>query len=185
MGFLYRLNFPNGKSYIGMTTLCVTHRVAKHKSNMLGGGRGCILYSAWAKHGDPEVVVLAELPNDKLPSAEVIAIRDAGTLCPSGYNMTIGGETSPSLTPAVAAKISEASMGNQKRLGSLASEETRLKMSLAKAGRKLSAAHRAKLSARKLGNRSRLGQKQSNAERLKRSASLIRYHQTKSQLRAP
>lgn len=111
MGTLYKLDFPNGKSYIGITTKCADMRFRGHRQ-MVSKGKTA-LYAAWRKHGAPKMTVLALLPDEELADAEIRAIAAHKTLVPAGYNSTAGGDVSPLTDPAVAAKLK----GNKHTLG--------------------------------------------------------------------
>jgi hypothetical protein len=91
------------------------------------------------------MVVLAQMESCHLPAAEMHAINYFGTLSPSGYNMTPGGETPPSLVPEIAAKI------GAKLIGKKISDETRAKRSASLTGRVFTETHRARLAAAQTG----------------------------------
>lgn len=112
MGELYRLDFPNGKSYIGITTGKASKRLCGH-SAACSKGKDTILYNAWRKHGKPSITVIAILENSELASTEIRAIKVFKTLKPNGYNLLEGGQVSPMTTPEVAAKLK----GNTHTLG--------------------------------------------------------------------
>lgn len=114
MGFVYRLDFANGKTYVGITTKSLKHRFYHHKYSVeRGDTRNRLVYNAWRKHGDPTISVIEEVPDADLPAAEIRIIAQMGTLAPGGYNSTAGGEAT---------------------LGHKHSPESRLKMSLAHMG---------------------------------------------------
>ncbi len=137
-GTLYKLNFPNGKSYIGITTRGIEARFAGHLSAAKSGS-DLPLTRAIRKHGAPDKQILAFMNHDDLPAAEIRAIRVFGTLTPNGYNVTFGGQTSPTLRPEVAAKM------GRSHLGMRPSEETLEKLSAWQRGKPKSAKHRAAL----------------------------------------
>jgi len=130
MGELYQLFFPeSGKSYIGITTETVLSRYARHRRS--ADSVKWPIYRAWRKYGAPKLIILAILENDELAGAEIKAISIFNTLVPNGYNLSAGGELSPSKHPLVAQKISKALLG-----GTL-SQETKDKISIAHKGKKL------------------------------------------------
>lgn len=142
-GELYQLIFANGKSYIGIS-VNARQRFKDHAN--AAKGKCCFpVYYAWRKYGEPVLIVLATVEDrELLYLAEIEAIDKFKTLVPNGYNVALGGQISPSLSPGVAEKISAS------RKGIVYSEETKIKMSLAKIGTKrppFSDSHRAKLSA--------------------------------------
>ena len=110
VGTLYKLNFPNGKSYIGITTKGIDNRIRGHE-DAARRGSPAVVAAAWRVHGAPCVDTLARLRVDDLPAAEIRAIRVFGTLVPNGYNVALGGQTSPMHAPGVAAKVSAALKG--------------------------------------------------------------------------
>jgi len=168
MGFIYCLEFSNGKKYVGLTTKTVDSRYAEHKSSSKYQNQA--IYHAWRKYGDPSVSTLAEVGNDILHDEEIRFIAEAGSLAPGGYNMTTGGDISPSLMPEVRKKISQALKGRkgtspsaetrrligEKSRGHTLGEESRKKISIANTGSIRTPEQREKISAattgRKLSN---------------------------------
>jgi group I intron endonuclease len=119
---LYQLSFPNGKSYIGITSLTAIKRFQYHCRRT---SRNTALNPAIKKYGRENVVitVLAETDNwELLCLAEQEAIDKYKSKAPNGYNLTHGGEGV---------------------LGLVTSEETRAKQSASK--RNMSEATREKL----------------------------------------
>ena len=143
MGHLYRLDFPNGKSYVGITTKTPEERFAGHKK-FSAGKSSLAIHKAWRKHGEPQLVVLAVLEDADLPAAEIRAIKAFNTLVPNGYNLALGGQMCPLLNPVVAAKVSASMMGNKSSIG-----------------RKLSEEHKDKIRSANKGNKNGLGTKRS------------------------
>lgn len=133
MGELYRLDFHNGKSYIGMTTVCVDARVRGHKQ-ALAKGKSTPLYNAWRKHGDPLCVLLAVIEDEDLPESEKRAIKVFNTLTPFGYNVLESSAVPPMTKP----EISEKLKGNKHTKGMSLSKEHREKIVCANKGRKFS-----------------------------------------------
>ena len=107
MGHLYKLDFANGKSYIGITTKDAARRFGNHRANARKGV-STPLYKAWRKHGEPTLTTLAVLEEDDLPSSEVRAIKAYGTLLPAGYNTLEGGQVSPMGLHSARQKVSSA-----------------------------------------------------------------------------
>lgn len=108
---LYRLTFSNGKNYIGQTVRKMTTRLNQHRT-AANKGSPLAVHCAWRKYGAPSVSIIANFDNlEELHVAEIAAIREEGTLSPNGYNIGFGGETAPSKSPEVAAKISAKAMG--------------------------------------------------------------------------
>lgn len=92
IGYIYRLDFASGKSYIGATIQPLAQRIRRHKAAALNNqGQTFEVHRAWIEFGDPEVVLLAEVDRDDLAQTEIDAISKFGTLSPGGYNLTTGG----------------------------------------------------------------------------------------------
>lgn len=146
MGVLYKLAFPNGKEYIGITRQGLQVRIKEHvKASRSGGGH--LLHRAWREHGYPAVQVLAIVENASLAETEIRAIRAFNTKHPGGYNLTDGGEGVVGL-PCSDEKKQKLRAAN---LGKRHSEEAKLRMSLALKGHLCSDGTRAKISAANKG----------------------------------
>lgn len=110
---LYKLNFSSGKSYIGQTTRLLKTRITAHKASVRRGS-SLAVHEAWRVHGDPEIEVIGSYEShEALHAAEIEAIRLYQTLAPTGYNLSIGGDTAPSKSPDVARKISDKAKGRK------------------------------------------------------------------------
>lgn len=162
MGALYKLDFPNGKSYIGMTTCKPVKRFKEHFYSAKRGAK-TLVSLAIQKHGAENVVcrvlVTAE-GREYLSQIERDAIRVFGTRSPDGYNQTDGGDGAP--------------LGNLYNLGKKRSSETKARMSLsAKEKPAMSEVTRLKIAASLKGNIRSQGQKQSAETKAKRSRSLV------------
>lgn len=106
MGFIYKLQFSNGKSYVGLTIKTVQYRYRQHERVANNGGRSkSAIYAAWRKHGAPVVSTLGEYPNEELYAQEIQHVEKEGSFGVLGYNMTPGGETNPSTVPEIAERI--------------------------------------------------------------------------------
>ncbi len=113
MYYLYQLTFSNGKVYIGQTVRTMNVRIAQHRTAAKRGSN-LPVHNAWRKHGEPSVSILLECDcAETLHQAEIDMIRKCGTLVPDGYNLSLGGETAPSKSPEVAAKISAKAKGRK------------------------------------------------------------------------
>lgn len=141
MGELYRLDFENGKSYIGITTKTSKERLKGH-AKASKKRNNVALYNAWNKYGIPKLSVIAIVENKFLAETEIKAISIFKTIVPFGYNSTPGGDISPMTVPEIAAKMKKPKTESHKmnlslsRIGKKASVEAKLKMSLARKGRK-------------------------------------------------
>ncbi len=154
MGFVYRLDFTSGKSYVGITTKSVAMRFKAHARNVKSG-RLAHVYAAWRKYGAPSAVCLEELPNCELHAAEVRWVLREKTLRPGGYNMTTGGDISPALMPEVKLKMSAAQKAYAKTPDGIA-RINRNKIKSPETGAKISAA--LKLRNANLEYRKRMGE---------------------------
>jgi group I intron endonuclease len=92
-GFLYRLTFPNGKAYIGITSRTAKARFKEHCKNA-ASGRGIAVSRAITKYGHQSVVVetLLSATWDYLLFIEPLVIELYGTKGNGGYNLSAGGE---------------------------------------------------------------------------------------------
>jgi group I intron endonuclease len=89
---LYQLLFPNGKKYIGITSLTVYQRFKEHCKP---SNNKFICHKAIKKYGKENIVitVLAECDNwELLCLAEQEAIEKFNTFYPNGYNSSLGGD---------------------------------------------------------------------------------------------
>lgn len=140
---LYRLTFPNGKSYIGATTIGAETRLAHHRIQARRRAPRFPVHCALKKYGPAVVLdVLGSFETrEQAFAAEIEAIEKHGTRCPDGYNMTDGGDGVTCDVPAEArARAAE------KMRGRPLSPEHRARLSDAHRGKVLSPEHRAKMS---------------------------------------
>lgn len=113
MHTLYRLAFASGKVYIGQTTNKLRTRMVAHRQAVKADSQ-LPVHCAWRKHGEPVIEVIGTFAtHEELHAAEVDAIKTMNTQCPNGYNITIGGDTAPSKSPEVAAKIAAKATGRK------------------------------------------------------------------------
>jgi hypothetical protein len=98
-GFIYKIEFPNGKHYIGLTTTSLEQRQGQHKYCVKKGDTTC-LYNALRKYNMEDTFELIEIDTadtqDKLCELEIgyIQMYNSYYKDDCGYNMTFGGETS-------------------------------------------------------------------------------------------
>lgn len=97
LGHLYRLTFPNGKVYIGITVRTVMARLRAHVRYAIAGKNLCPVHRALLKFGVDAVVVetLSTAPRAELPALEIAAIAQHNCRVPAGYNVSPGGEGKP------------------------------------------------------------------------------------------
>jgi hypothetical protein len=101
-------------------------RMAQHRT-AANRGSNLPVHNAWRKYGEPSVSILLECDCvEQLHKAEIDMIRDCGTLSPNGYNLCLGGETAPSKSPEVAAKIAAKARGRKIADTSAVSDGVRL-----------------------------------------------------------
>jgi group I intron endonuclease len=110
-GFIYKITSPSGKSYIGQTRKSISSRMKAHAHPLYSKCR--YLGNAIAKYGmdNMSVFVLGVFAVDDLNEQERLAICTHNTLTPEGYNLVSGGNARKQC-----------------------SQETRLRMSLARKG---------------------------------------------------
>lgn len=142
MGCLYRLNFPNGKSYIGITKFTAEERFLVHCAIAMKGKKSWAVHRAIKKYGMENIKVETLIKADELYlfEAEIKAIRIFNTKQPEGYNLTSGGDGVRGLTEETLSKMS----ASQK--GKVRSNEMKEKLRAFFKGKPLSAEHRKKIS---------------------------------------
>jgi group I intron endonuclease len=142
MWYLYTItNQVNGKQYVGISSQ-VAHRWIEHKN----GHGSKLVYQAIKKYGlenlrfDP----LYGGCKDDIKRLEVILIRECGTMAPSGYNLTEGGEDSTGWKASIETrrKMSKARTGeNNAMYGRKHSKETKKKIAKKAKARKWTEEH--------------------------------------------
>lgn len=114
MACVYLLQFPNGKCYVGRTKRTAENRFRGHVQSAERGSR-CAVHAAIRKYG-PASIKIVPLAQDvswaDSAQVEIQYIEKLGTVTPTGYNMTRGGEGVVDPTGQVAAKISRALQGH-------------------------------------------------------------------------
>jgi hypothetical protein len=96
-GSIYKIQFPNGKYYIGLTTTSLEQRRQEHKYCAKGGSTRC-LYNALRKYDMIETFELIEIDTaetlEELCEMEIRYITEYNSyyMNGKGYNMTLGGE---------------------------------------------------------------------------------------------
>lgn len=114
MGIIYLLTSPDGKRYVGQTTLTLKKRLIRHKScAKTNPNYGCVyLNHAINKHGFDKfkIEILLECPDDMLDLYERKHIELLDSVVPNGYNIMIGGHDNRNLSSVVKQKISETRM---------------------------------------------------------------------------
>lgn len=120
LGLIYRVIFPNGKSYIGLTKNSWKTRWSWHKAKMHETSGGCRrFYKALRKYGIDKVKheILMECTDDKLDEYETFYINKYDTLYRkggNGYNLTTGGRSGSSYSEESRKKIGAVNRGKKR-----------------------------------------------------------------------
>lgn len=160
MGCVYKLSFPNGKAYIGVTVREMSLRWRRHVYCSKNKEYQQPVHRAINKYGHENVVIsflYENIDDDFLFDLEVEEIRKAKETGLILYNMTSGGDgvSGYVLNEADRKKISSSLLGNTRTLGRKWTEEERLKRA---ANRKpISEETRQKLSTASTGKQACLG----------------------------
>lgn len=84
------------------------HRNAANAGSLLA------VHCAWREHGEPNIEILVQTDDqEQLHKLEIALIAEHRTISPNGYNISEGGDTAPSKTPEVAAKIAAKAIGRK------------------------------------------------------------------------
>jgi hypothetical protein len=167
-GELYRLDFLDGKSYIGASVRGAVQRYKEHHLAVLSGS-SCPVHIAWRELGPPVLIILKSGVLEKdLWLEEKKATSQLLTLLPYGYNCISSGVAPGGLdnkhTLQTRKQMSTSHLGKQQ------TEETKSKISLAHLGKKATLEHRANNSKSHLGKKATPEAKEHN-----RQAQLRRY----------
>ena len=119
---VYRLQFPNGKSYLGVS-INPERRLLQHAR-----GKGLCSF-AISKYGMPKLEVLLIGTREYCMWAEGLLTIAWKTIVPNGYNLQVGG-----IGGSIPSRISRLKMRNA-HLGRKASKETLIKMTKAQQNR--------------------------------------------------
>ena len=96
-GYIYKIEFPNGKHYIGLTTTSIEQRRGEHKYRTKRGDKQ-YLYNAIRKYEMVDTFELIEIDTaetiEELCEKEIQYIQEYNSyyLNKNGYNMTFGGD---------------------------------------------------------------------------------------------
>lgn len=149
---LYRLVFPNGKSYIGITSRTIEERFYEHCKTAKNNGSYAI-HKAIRKYGKENILIETLVIGEwvYLTYLEKLAISSFKTKGRNGYNLTNGGEGVCGLVFSAESllKLSVSHKGKRQPL----SEETKLKISIANKGKKRTAAHNEAMSLARKGQK--------------------------------
>lgn len=113
---LYEALSPSGKRYIGITSRALAARRKNH-GDAVKAGSATLFHNALRKHGDAFAWRILKTGSKEFILALEIAVIEALKTRDRrfGYNLSLGGELSPSLVPETAAKISASNKGRQGR----------------------------------------------------------------------
>ena len=95
---IYKIEFPNGKHYIGLTTTSLKRRQREHKICAKNENKKCLLYKALRKYNMVDSFELIEIDKadtlEELCEKEIeyILMYNSHYIDGYGYNMTYGGE---------------------------------------------------------------------------------------------
>jgi hypothetical protein len=185
VGTIYKLTFPNGKIYIGMTTVSLRNRLYCHRFKAKVASPKLLLHRAWKLHGEPLAEVLAIVEDSDLAATEIRAIRAFGSYGDGGYNMTPGGEDSPMKTPEIVEKVRMLASTPERiaktkatHTGAKRSPELRQLFSEMRKGQRVgvpkTAEHRRKISEANKGKSFNVGRKNTDETKAKMSESAKR-----------
>lgn len=92
MGFIYMIQGPMGKKYIGQTKKTIEYRFKQH-CNQINSKNCTYLHNAMKKYGINKFTyeIIDEVDNDFLDNLEIYYINEYNTLVPNGYNLQTGG----------------------------------------------------------------------------------------------
>lgn len=152
-------NIKNGKVYVGSSAKCLSRRMKRHRSSLVGNSHvNKHLQASWNKHGEEafEFLVLEGCrPEECLAREQYWIDRTHSTDRKYGYN------SSPVAGSQLGFKHSRKTKNKLSKIktGIRYSEETRAKVALASTGRPVSEKHRKKLSELMKGNKLSVGRK--------------------------
>lgn len=159
---IYKFTFPNGKIYIGQTSVSFKSRLNMHRCSARKENPKLALHRAWKKYGEPVSQIVAYVEKCELIATEIRAIKVFNSFGINGYNLTPGGEASPMLVPEIAARVSalastpeRIARNREVHLGSKRSEGCKKQMSIDRKGMRVgipqSPEHRKKISVANTG----------------------------------
>lgn len=119
MGFIYCLQSPSGKKYVGMTESSVSERFASHVRDAHCHASSAIHHAINKYGGDYFTVTILDESDcrDELCAKEAFWIAELNTLSPHGYNLKGGGESGYKFTDEAKQRVSEGVRKAQAVLG--------------------------------------------------------------------
>ena len=97
-GSIYKIQFPNGKHYIGLTSRSLEQRQKEHKYDAQNETKQNLVYRSLRRHNMVDTFELVEIDTadtlEELCKKEIeyIQIYNSYYMDGNGYNMTYGGE---------------------------------------------------------------------------------------------
>lgn len=111
MGYIYKINFPNGKCYIGQTKNSVKERLKQH----LRREQCKAVYRALKKYkNNYNIETLVEVNDEELDEHEIYYINLYNSISPGGYNLKGGGKKGFFLSDESKKKMSETRTGSSR-----------------------------------------------------------------------
>lgn len=111
---IYKVTFPNGKAYIGLTKNALNLRRNNHYFLAKRGSKSAF-HLALSKYSGQETweIIDSALDYEELKFKEIIHISNYQTLAPNGYNLTVGGDGTIGhiMTPEQRSNISKCQIG--------------------------------------------------------------------------
>lgn len=109
MGFIYMIQGPMGKKYIGQTKNSVQYRYTNHCNLNTSNGKCPCLFRAMLKYGVDKFTcnTLIEVDNNLLDEYEQKFIEEYNTIAPNGYNLESGGKLNKKVNKETREKISK------------------------------------------------------------------------------
>lgn len=109
MGFIYMIQGPTGKKYIGQTKRTIKNRFKQHCSNVSRKSEKCtFLHRSMIKYGIKTFTceLVEEVDEELLDEREIYYIEFFNTIAPNGYNLQTGG-SSPKMHKQTRERISK------------------------------------------------------------------------------
>jgi len=124
------LNNITGKWYIGQSKN-VPRRTMEYLNMKIKSGQK-LIYRALKKYGIQNFTCykLEECKLNELSERELYWGSKLNSMCPTGYNLSLGGQGNKIISEETRLKMSKSSIGHKRNMGHKHSEETKEKMSL-------------------------------------------------------
>lgn len=181
MGYCYLVtNEINEKCYVGITTNTLKYRKCSHLYNAFKSNSQLAFHRALRKHGAENFhwqIVYESSSFEELKKREIMLIQLYGShVSQHGYNMTFGGDGTTGWVPKEETKLKISIANTGKKL----SEETKKKISIASSGKKISEERVNKMIGRKHTEETRKKMSMSAAGRKHTKESINKMSEAKS-----